>query len=74
MANVAAAVLAGNLLTVMFLWGAWQFHKYDYKAPWLAYGCCLFPLALVILSLLSTEPLPPHLDALKPLLSAAHDQ
>ena len=74
MVDVAAAVLAGNLFTAMFLWGVYQFHKYEHQAPLLAYGCCLMPLALVILSVLSTEPLPPHLDALKPLLSAAHDQ
>lgn len=62
--DLIAAVFAGNVLAVAFVWGMAQFHKHDYKAPWLAFAATLMPLILVVLSLISTEGLPPQFDAL----------
>lgn len=59
-----ADVFLGNVLTLSFLWGFVQFHRFDYKAPWLAYTAVLMPLGFFLLSVISTEPMPPWLDAL----------
>jgi hypothetical protein len=61
-----AAIFAGNLLAVGFVWGIVQFNRHDYKAPWLAYAATLMPLLYFAASLYATEGLPPHLDALAP--------
>lgn len=62
--SVAAAVFLANVLAVAFVWGCFQFHKHDYKAPWLAYAATLMPLAYMVIGLLLTEGLPPQFDAI----------
>lgn len=69
--DAAAFQFFGNTLTLCFVWGLFQFHRHDYRAPWLAYTAVLFPLGFLAISVLLTEPLPPHLDAIAPLLSSA---
>lgn len=64
--DTAVAVLLGNIGTLCFLWACVQFHRHDYKAPWLAYAAFLIPLAFILAVTISTEGLPPHLDALAP--------
>ena len=64
MLDTAAAVLFGNILTIIFAWSLIQFHRFDYKAPWLAYVAFLMPMAYLAISVLLTEGLPPHLDAI----------
>jgi hypothetical protein len=51
-------------LTICVVWGAFQFHKYDYKAPWLAYAAMLMPMAYMVAGLMLTEGLPHQFDAL----------
>lgn len=74
MLDFAAAVFAGNILTVIFVWGCFQFHKHDYKAPWLAYAAFTFPLLFLLTSVVATEGLPPQFDALATPRSAALDR
>lgn len=62
--DFAAAIFLGNVLVVCFVWGCVQFHRHDYKAPWLAYAAFLFPIAFLFLSLAITGELPPQFDAL----------
>lgn len=62
--DFAAAIALGNIGTLSFLWGCVQFHRHDYKAPWLAYAAFLFPLFFILASVIATEGLPPHFDAL----------
>ena len=62
--NVASAVFLGNALTVIFLWGCVQFHRYDYKAPWLAYSAFLMPILIFIASMITSGLVPPQFDAL----------
>lgn len=64
--DVAFAVFAGNLITLCVVWACVQFHRYDYRAPWVAYGAFLLPMLMLIVTILLTEGLPPHLDALAP--------
>ena len=59
----AASVFLGNALTLAFLWGCVQFHRHDYKAPWLAYAATLMPIGYFILVVVSTEVLPQSRDA-----------
>lgn len=56
---IIAALFAGNVLTLAFVWGCVQFHRHDYKAPWLAYAAFAMPLLYLIGSLVVTEVLPP---------------
>lgn len=64
MFDLAAAVFIGNALTLAFLWGCVQFHRHDYNASWLAYAAIAMPLAFMLLSVVSTEAIPPHLSEL----------
>lgn len=64
MDTLATSVFLGNVLTVAFVWGCVQFHRHDYKAPWLAYAATLMPIIYFLAVVVSTEGLPPHLDAL----------
>lgn len=66
-------VFWGNMMTLSVVWAFVQFHRHDYRAPWLAYIALLLPAALASLNVLATEPLPPHLDALSFLQSDAPD-
>jgi len=59
-----ASVLLANLLTLSFVWGCVQFHRYDYKAPWIAYAAFLFPVFFLVAGFVATEGLPPQFDAL----------
>lgn len=68
--DFAIAVFIGNAMTLWFGWGLFQFHRHDYRAPWSAYGAVLVPVFIGLGTLFVTGPLPPHLDALAPLLSA----
>lgn len=72
--DFAASILLGNILTVCFIWGCVQFHRHDYRAPWLAYAAFLFPLAFLSISVAITEGMPPQFDAIAPLQSAASSQ
>lgn len=69
--DFSIAVFSGNALTIWFCAGLWQFHKHDYRAPWWAYGACVIPALVVIATIILTEGLPPHLDALAPRSIAA---
>lgn len=62
--DFVAAFFAGNILTLAFVWGCVQFHRHDYKAPWLAYSAVLIPLLYMVAAVISTEGLPPQFDAL----------
>ena len=72
--DFAAAVALGNILTLMFFWGCTQFHRHDYKAPWMAYAGFLVPIAFIAVSVLAIEGPPPHLDAIGTLQPAAQSQ
>ena len=74
MDTIAAYIFLGNLLTLAFVWGCVQFHRHDYKAPWLAYAATLMPLAYLLVSVVLTEGLPPQFDALEPRPIAALNQ
>lgn len=67
------AVMGGNLLTVCVVWACFQFHKHDYKAPWLAYLAFIMPVAFLGITIAVIEGLPPHLDALAPQQASASD-
>lgn len=58
--NIAAGVLIGNLLTVWFVWGAYNFTKKkdETAVSWAAYGSVLAPLGIAILSLVASGALP----------------
>jgi hypothetical protein len=58
MFQIAAAVFLGNVLTLSVVWAMVQFHRYDYRAPWLAYGAFLMPLGLLALAVLTEGPSP----------------
>lgn len=58
MDQIAAAVLLGNILTLCFVWACAQFHRHDYRAPWLAYAGALMPVGYVLLSFFTAEPSP----------------
>ncbi len=60
------AVFVGNLLTAAFIWGAVQSTRFksDADIPWLVYAALGLPLALAILSFISTGAQLPSLDAL----------
>lgn len=64
--DTVTAVLVGNLLTGMFVYGAVLYAKRENsgefsKLGWLLMG---FPLALAIIGAISIEGLPPYLDAI----------
>lgn len=61
---IAGALFLANVLTLAFVWGCVQFHRHDYKAPWLAYAAFLMPLLYLAGSVIVTEGLPPQFDAL----------
>ena len=63
-ADFAAAIAIGNILTLSAVWGFRQFHLSGHNAPWLAYAAFLMPIIIVALSFAATAPLPPPLDAL----------
>lgn len=46
--EMALAVAAGNMITLLFAWGLFQIHKHDYQAPWSAYGAVLIPIFLIV--------------------------
>lgn len=62
--DIWAGVFLGNILTICFVWGCVQFHKMDYKAPWLAYAAVAMPLIFLAMNQISTGHLPPQFDAL----------
>lgn len=65
--DIATGVLAGNLITVWFVWGAYHFSKRDEKdVPWPAYGAVLVPLGIAIASI--------ALDQSKPDVSKMSDE
>jgi hypothetical protein len=74
--DVATGVLAGNLLTAMFIYGAIQFTKAESRGEWswFLWGCCVFPLGMLILGLAasSSKP-PPFLDALSAQKAPAYE-
>lgn len=63
--DLAVAVFIGNILTLSMIWGLKQFttYKRDSDAPWLVFIAVGFPLFFAIASFLTTEELPPFLDA-----------
>lgn len=65
--DIFADVLAANMLTAMFIFGAvlaTRQEKGGNDPSWLAYLFMGFPVAMLVLALLVTEPLPPSLDAI----------
>lgn len=74
MIDFAMAVFMGNVATIAFAWGFHQFHKHDYKAPWVAYAAFLMPLFMLMASLYVTGERPPMFDVSEPQQSADLDQ
>jgi hypothetical protein len=64
MFQIAAAVFLGNVLTLSVVWAMVQFHRYDYRAPWLAYAALLMPVLILLGQVIVTEGLPPPFDVL----------
>ncbi len=64
--DTALAIFFGNILSVCFVWGCFQFHKHDYRASWVAYAAFCFPLMAVLVTLIATGAAPPQFDALVP--------
>jgi len=64
--DTVTAVLVGNLLTGMFVYGAVLFTKRENNGEFSKLGwlCMGFPLALAIIGAISIEGLPPYLDAI----------
>lgn len=56
--HYVTAVSLGNIMTLCVVWGAVQFHRHDYHAPWLAYAAFCLPLVLIAISVYLTEGLP----------------
>jgi hypothetical protein len=67
--QISAAVIFGNLMTLILVWGMWLFNKHDSRAPLHAYGAVLFPIVFFLAIFATAGHLPPQLDALAPLLS-----
>lgn len=59
-------VFAGNMLTVMFLYGAFKASKYerDQDIPWFALLLMLFPMLLAIAGFIAEDGLPGPLSVL----------
>jgi hypothetical protein len=64
MFQISAAVFLGNVLTLSVVWAMVQFHRHDYRAPWLAYAALLMPVLILVGQVLVTEGLPPPFDVL----------
>lgn len=65
--DVFTAVLGANLLTAMCVYGfvqASREERHGALPSWLSIGCVLFPLAMLVMGLLSSGHLPPSLDAI----------
>ena len=64
--DTVTAVLVGNLLTGMFVYGAVIYTKRENNGDFSRFGWLLmaFPLALAIIGAVSIEGLPPYLDAI----------
>lgn len=66
--DIFADVLAANMLTAMFVYGvvlATREERTSLGTPsWFSLAIIAFPLGMLIIALLATEPLPPSLDAL----------
>lgn len=62
--DFAASVFLGNILTLCVVWACVQFHRHDYRAPWLAYVAFLVPVGYAMISVALTERLPPPFAAL----------
>lgn len=64
--ELLAAVLLGNGLTVMFIYGAIRFTQDEKRGSWSWYhwGCIAFPLVMFLISLYLTAPPPPFLDVI----------
>lgn len=62
--SLVSAFFLGNVLTLAFVWACVQFHRHDYKAPWVAYAAFLMPLLYLAGGIYLTEGLPPQFDAL----------
>lgn len=60
----AIAVMIGNILTLCFIWGMVQFHRHDYKAPWLAYAAVTFPLFFALVAWITVQGPPEMLSAI----------
>lgn len=69
MLDLAASVFLGNVLTLCVVWACVQFHRHDYRAPWLAYAAFAWPLIFLGISVYLTEGPSSPLDALFPLQS-----
>lgn len=65
MVDFIAAILGGNILTAMFVYGAVNFTKKEKQGEWswFDWGMIAFPIGFLVLALVSTEGLPPFLDA-----------
>lgn len=64
--DTALAVTLGNVITLAFVWGCVQFHRHDFRAPWVAYAAFVFPVLLIMVTAYLTEALPPQIAASVP--------
>lgn len=64
--DLTAAILAGNMLTAMFVYGAIQFTKREQRGEWswAYWGMIAFPIGVVLLAMFATGQVPPFLDAI----------
>ena len=57
--DTAAAVLIGNMLTVLFVWGAYHaFTRKEEDIPWSAYGAMILPVGIGIAGLVGAGAFP----------------
>lgn len=67
MIDFVAAVFAGNIMTLSFVWGMSRIDKFkpgeESEVPWLVYAALLLPLTFMILVLIANGWTPPILDA-----------
>lgn len=62
--SLVSVFFLGNVMTLAFVWGCVQFHRHDYKAPWVAYAAFVFPLLYAMAGIYLIEGLPPQFDAI----------
>lgn len=64
MIDAVAAVILGNMFTLMVVFGAREIDRKGVNAPWIAYLMAILPILLVIVTMLSSGYSLPWLDAI----------
>jgi len=64
MSEIASAVFIGNLMTASLVYAVVQFHRHDYRAPWMAYVAFLLPIIVAVIDFWLSGARPPILGAL----------